>query len=134
MAAVSIVKCEDYSQDKVYSALKRSIDLIGGIDKYIKPGMKVLLKCNLLMKKKPEQAATTHPEVVAALGRLVKEAGAHPIIGDSPGGLYNVSALRGVYRACGMEDIAIRDGLDLNYNVDTEDVSHPEGQILKTLR
>lgn len=134
MAAVSIVKCEDYSQDKVYSALKRSIDLIGGIDKYIKPGMKVLLKCNLLLKKKPEQAATTHPEVVAALGRLVKEAGAHPIIGDSPGGLYNVSALRGVYRACGMEDIAIRDGLDLNYNVDTEDVSHPEGQILKNLK
>lgn len=134
MSGVSIVKCKDYSRDRVYKAVTASINLLGGIEKYIQPGMKVLLKTNLLMKKRPEEAATTHPEVVAALARLIKEAGAKPIIGDSPGGLYNTAALKGVYKACGMEEVSKRDKIELNYNVETEDVSHPDGNILKRLK
>lgn len=133
MSKVSIVKCNDYSSDKVYIAVSKSLELLGGIEKYIKPGMKVLLKCNLLMKKRPEECATTNPEVAAALARLVKEAGAIPIIGDSPGGLYTERALKGVYKVCGMEEIAERDNIDLNYNVDTVEVHHPEGKIIKSM-
>lgn len=133
MEKVSIVRCNDYDYKNVYNALKSSIDNLGGISKYIKPGMKVLLKCNLLMKKKPEEAATTHPEVAAAAACLVSEAGAHPIIGDSPGGLFTERALRGVYRVCGMEEISKRDGIPLNYNTEITDVSNPEGKIVKKL-
>jgi uncharacterized protein (DUF362 family) len=88
MEQVSIVKCDNYQQRQVYESLSKSIRLLGGMERFVKPGMRVLLKCNLLMRKKPEEAATTHPEVVAAAARLVKEAGGHPIIADSPGGTY----------------------------------------------
>ncbi|HOB20501.1 MAG TPA: DUF362 domain-containing protein [Candidatus Atribacteria bacterium] len=133
MSKVAIVKCADYDPDSVYASVSKSLELLGGLDKYIKPGMRVLLKCNLLMKKRPEEAATTHPEVAAALARAVREAGAHPIIADSPGGLYTTSALKGVYKACGMEEVSNRDGIELNYNVETLEVNHPEGRLVKHL-
>ena len=85
MDKVSIVRCNDYDIQHVYESVSRSIELLGGMSRFVKPGMKVLLKCNLLMRKRPEEAATTHPEVAAAVARLVKEAGAIPIIADSPG-------------------------------------------------
>jgi uncharacterized protein (DUF362 family) len=133
MEQVSIVKCDNYQQRQVYESLSKSIRLLGGMERFVKPGMRVLLKCNLLMRKKPEEAATTHPEVVAAAARLVKEAGGHPIIADSPGGLFTERALRGVYHACGMEEIAARDDIELNYNVEDIEVSHPQGRIVKSL-
>jgi len=52
MSKVAIVKCADYDPDSVYASVSKSLELLGGLDKYIKPGMRVLLKCNLLMKKK----------------------------------------------------------------------------------
>src|SRR5690554_2844250 len=112
MQQVSIVKCDNYDPQQVYESVSKSIELLGGIGSFIKPGMRVLLKCNLLMRKKPEEAATTHPEVAAAVARLVKEAGGIPVIGDSPGGLFTERALKGVYRACGMEAAAERDNIE----------------------
>jgi uncharacterized protein (DUF362 family)/ferredoxin len=44
----------------------------------------VLLKPNLLSPKAPETAALTHPTVLDAAIRLVKEAGGVPLVGDSP--------------------------------------------------
>ncbi|MGI6141389.1 MAG: DUF362 domain-containing protein [Caldicoprobacterales bacterium] len=133
MERVSIVKCNDYKTQHVFDSVSRSIELLGGMNRFVQPGMKVLLKCNLLMRKKPEEAATTHPEIAAAVAGLVKEAGGIPIIADSPGGLFTQRALRGVYRACGMEAIASRDQIELNYNVDAVEKSHPEGKIIKNL-
>ncbi|MDO8536106.1 MAG: DUF362 domain-containing protein [Candidatus Omnitrophota bacterium] len=86
MAKVSLVRCEDYNKDKVSDAVKKCVDLLGGINNFVKPGMKVLLKPNLLSARTPEDAVDTHPEVVRAVVRLVKSAGAVPCIGDSPGG------------------------------------------------
>ncbi|MDI6917718.1 MAG: DUF362 domain-containing protein [Thermoplasmatales archaeon] len=81
---VSIVKCNDYSTMK--NAIKQSLDLIGGLGRIIKPNDRVLLKVNLLMAKKPEQAVTTHPSVVKAIIQLVKEKDGIPFVGDSAGG------------------------------------------------
>ncbi|OGS20334.1 MAG: hypothetical protein A2252_07875 [Elusimicrobia bacterium RIFOXYA2_FULL_39_19] len=86
MSKVSIIKCTDYNKDRVYSAVKQSVDYLGGIEKYIKKGERVLIKPNLLSMKTPDKAVTTHPEVLRAVIRLVKEAGATPFVGDSPGG------------------------------------------------
>lgn len=86
MTEVSIVKCSSYDKKKVYEALKHSISLLGGMDKFVKKGERILLKPNLLSPKPPEEHITTHPEIVRALIRLVKEAGAVPFVGDSPGG------------------------------------------------
>ena len=84
-ATVSIVRCETYHEEEVLRGLRRSIDLLGGIETFVKRGDRVLLKPNLLYGKPPEKAVTTHPSVVRGMIEIVREAGGVPLIGDSPG-------------------------------------------------
>ena len=83
-SSVSIIKCQNYDEDKVLSALRRSIDLIGGIQTFVRKGNHVLLKPNLLYGKSPEKAVTTHPSILRGMIQIVREAGGVPFIGDSP--------------------------------------------------
>jgi uncharacterized protein (DUF362 family)/Pyruvate/2-oxoacid:ferredoxin oxidoreductase delta subunit len=83
-SSVSIVKCQNYDENKVLSGLRRSIDMIGGIQTFVKKGHHVLLKPNLLYGKSPEKAVTTHPAIVKGVIEIVREAGGVPFIGDSP--------------------------------------------------
>jgi len=83
-SSVSIVKCQNYDEDKVLSGLRQSIDLIGGIQTFVKKGSRILLKPNLLYGKSPENAITTHPSIVRGMIQIVREAGGVPFIGDSP--------------------------------------------------
>ncbi len=99
---VSIVRCEDYEEKNVLHALRKAIDLIGGIDHFIKPGNKVLLKPNLLIGKNPNKAVTTHPSIVKGMIILVKEAGGNPFIGDSP----SIGNLIKTAEKAGVKDIA----------------------------
>ena len=111
MTKVAVSRCGSYDTDKVFDAVKMSIDLIGGIEAFINPGMKVLLKPNLLSARLPEDAVDTHPEVVRAVVRLVKSAGAVPFIGDSPGG-FGKNADE-VFEKSGMKRIADEEGVGL---------------------
>ena len=111
MTKVAITRCEYYDTGKVYEAVKRSVDLIGGIEAFVKPGMKVLLKPNLLSARVPEDAVDTHPEIVRAVIRLVKSAGGAPYIGDSPGG-YG-SNIDEVFEKSGMKRIAEEEDIRL---------------------
>lgn len=77
---VSIVKCEDYEQENVDKAVKEALALI---DFKFKKGIKVLLKPNVLYAASPEKAVTTHPSILIALCKLLKNCEVY--IGDSPG-------------------------------------------------
>lgn len=111
MSKVVLARCEDYDPDNVYNAVKRSIDLLGGIGKFVRPGMKVLLKPNLLSARAPEDAVTTHPEVIRAVGRLVRDAGAVVWIGDAPGGYgKNIDE---IFDKAGLRHIAGEEGFEL---------------------
>ena len=48
-AKVAIVRCEDYNQKNVDTAVRRALDLIGGAGRFIKKNDRVLLKANLLV-------------------------------------------------------------------------------------
>lgn len=133
MAAKVVLKyCPDYTAN-VEEALRTGLQEWGGMSTFVKPGQRVLLKVNLLMKKRPEEAVTTHPAVVEAMVRLVQEAGGVPVIGDSPGGPYTVQALRAVYARSGLQEVAERTGALLNEDVGQTVVSHPHGEIVKSL-
>ncbi len=82
---VSIVKCSDYDRNRVFEAVRRSVDLLGGMSTFVKAGERVLIKPNLLMARPPEMAVTTHPEILRAVIRLARDAGAEVLVGDSPG-------------------------------------------------
>ena len=100
---VSSVKCKSYSQNEVDLAVLKSINLIGGIKKYIKKGDKVLIKVNAVGSHSPDQAATTHPALVKAIIKLVKKQKAFTFIGDDPAGL---AKIKQVSKATGFEKIS----------------------------
>jgi uncharacterized protein (DUF362 family)/Pyruvate/2-oxoacid:ferredoxin oxidoreductase delta subunit len=108
---VAITSCEGYDPALLSQKIPESLSLVGGLEQFITPGMKVLLKPNLLSAKEPHRAITTHPEFIAAVAREVKKLGAHVMVGDSPGG-----AKRGVKRVwdnTGMSTMAEREGIEL---------------------
>lgn len=84
MVKVSVVRCEDYTPSSVLKAVKESVDLLGGMEQFVSPGQRVLVKPNLLAAHRPEAAVTTHPSVVEAVIGLATAAGGHCTVGDSP--------------------------------------------------
>lgn len=133
MAVVSLGHCSDYDYDSVRSGIKETIKNLGGLEAYLTPKEKVLLKVNLLMKKKPEEATTTHPIFVKALSDELLDFGVTVFIGDSPGGPFNEHSLRGIYKVCGYEEIARHSEIALNYNIGHREVKHSGGILLKQL-
>lgn len=130
---VAIERCSDYDKNKVEEALNKCLNALGGIEGYVRPGQRVFIKINLLMRKRPEEAVTTHPAVVEAVVRAIQKAGGIPVIGDSPGGMFNERTLRGIYRTCGIEQVAENTGAELNYDVSETEIPSPDGKILKRL-
>lgn len=82
---VAIVKCESYDETKVYEAVKKGVDLLGGIEQFVKSGEKILLKPNILMGDKPEKNTTTNPVVFKSVAKLFKQITNELTYGDSPG-------------------------------------------------
>ncbi len=108
---VSAYYCNDYNADKIYNVVNNVLKSLGGLNNIIKPGMKVLIKPNLLSAYAPEQAITTHPEIVRATVKLVKQAKAVPVIGDSPGNILN--GIKRVWEKTGMLQIAKEENVEL---------------------
>lgn len=131
-ANVVLKYCPDYTMN-VEQHLREGLAELGGMSAFVKPGQKVLLKVNLLMKKRPEEAVTTHPSVVEAVVHLVQEAGGIPIIGDSPGGPYTVSSLQAIYTRSGLREVAERTGAILNEDLGQTTIQYPAGKIVKNL-
>ncbi|MFB3880203.1 MAG: DUF362 domain-containing protein [Armatimonadota bacterium] len=59
--------------------VRAAVDALGGMRAFVKKGDDVLVKPNMGWARRPEQAATTNPEVVAEIVRLCREAGARRI-------------------------------------------------------
>lgn len=79
-SVMGIARGSDYAQ-----MMKMAIAAIGGIEHYIRKGDVVLIKPNVAFDRSPKLGATTNPDVLAALIRLVREAGAAEIrVADNP--------------------------------------------------
>lgn len=133
MTKVSLIPCESYERERVERAVREALSSLGGMAAFVSPGMRVLVKANLLMKRAPERATTTHPEVVRALCREIRAAGAQPVIADSPGGPFTRGALRGVYDACGMRAIADEGLAELNDDFSSVTRAYPDGHAARSL-
>ncbi|MCR4405790.1 MAG: DUF362 domain-containing protein [Anaerolineae bacterium] len=133
MSQVALVRCEQYELDRVRAAVRRSVDLLGGMRSYVPSGARVLIKPNLLQASAPEEAIVTHPAVVQATVELVQEAGGRVTIGDSPIGPFMKSRLRRVYEASGMEEVAQITGAALNFDTEATTQAHPSGHLIKRL-
>ena len=73
---VALVRCTEYTDELVSEAVKRGVELLGGISQFVKSGEKIVLKPNVLIGSDPAKCVCTHPTVLKAAGRLIQEAGA----------------------------------------------------------
>lgn len=64
------------SATDIRAAIGRAFKELGGIEKFVRKGDKVVLKPNAAWARRPGQGATTNPEVVEAVAELCKKAGA----------------------------------------------------------
>jgi uncharacterized protein (DUF362 family)/Pyruvate/2-oxoacid:ferredoxin oxidoreductase delta subunit len=64
--------------------IEKLLSDLGGMQAFVRPGDRVLLKPNLLKSALPEQAAVTHPAVVEGIASMVLDCRAKPFVGDSP--------------------------------------------------
>ena len=126
---VVIVECKDYSEECVQSAFDELINELGGLD-WVKSGMKIVIKANLVTFLKPETAATTHPNLLMELAKRLIEKGAKVTIGDSPGGPFNSINLNHVYSVTGVSELK-KIGAELNHNFEQTEADFQEGVILK---
>jgi len=62
------------------TATRTAIQLLGGMERFVKKGSRVVLKPNMSFPHPPDRATNTHPEVVAIVAELCVQAGASEII------------------------------------------------------
>lgn len=124
---VSLIECSDYEVELVKNSLKRGLDLLGGLSKFVSQGDKVLLKPNLLDAKPIEKAVTTHPAVIEAMIQLLTEMEVEILIGDSPAATSTTNAMKkaGIMEMVNRYNVKI---VDFNNPVE---YSYPEGRIYR---
>lgn len=119
------------STGNVETLVKKAIDALGGISKFVKSGSSVVIKPNLAWARTPEQAANTNPEVISALIKLCKGAGAKRITViehscDSSNIAFEMSGAKAVCDSAGVRLIsADRENM-------YKTISIPKGKVLKS--
>lgn len=73
-ALLSVAKGVDYP-----TLVTKVLEPLGGMNQFIKPGDRVVVKPNIGWDRSPEQAANTHPQVVQAVVRQALAAGASKV-------------------------------------------------------
>ncbi len=120
---VSIQPLNNYAPEQVRAALEQVLAPLGGMEAFVHPGRKVLIKPNLLAGKSPEKAVTTHPEIVRQVILLAQGAGGIVSVGDSPG----IGSPESVARKCGILQVVEETGARFAPFVESVPVSVREG-------
>jgi uncharacterized protein (DUF362 family) len=122
---LAVVKGSDPEEN-----LRRALERLGGIEKFVKRNAKVVIKPNLLTAKEPEYAVTTNPLLVGALVKMCYEAGARIVVVlDRPVGSPRLTfEVSGIAKATQSAGGQIKILTDRNF----ENTLIPEGQVLKS--
>ena len=135
---IGITRCNSYDKEILPKSIRKCVNLIGGFEKFIKTGDKIVIKPNLLMNVGPDLAITTHPlfveGVIEEIVRLTKKS-ENIVIADSPGAAipYEKKSLESLYRKTGMLGVAERTGCKLNYSNDHHHINVRHGRAAKKI-
>ncbi len=123
---VVIVECRKYKQEAVDRAVSAAIGLLGGWGQFLAKEERIVLKPNLLARCSPDKACTTHPEVFAAVGRSLQQAGYENLLyGDSPGN--HLIGVEQTANGCGILQEAEKLGIRIANFSEGQQVAFPQG-------
>ena len=130
MPQVSVCQTESYDPARMQAAVRAHFEALD-LSRQIRPDLKIVIKPNLVMKRAPEDAATTHPALVEAVIRQLQQLGAQDItIAESSGGPYAEPLLKSLYETCGMAEAARRTGAKLNLGTGSREIGG-NGQVTR---
>ncbi len=102
--------------DSIEKNLEVALRQLGGIERFVSAGDRVLLKPNLVTGRKPEYAVNTNPLLVAAIVKICREAGAKEVVvTDRP-----TTDARTAFEVSGMADAVKKAGGKLKYPLDSD--------------
>lgn len=105
---VILRKTNDYNLEEVEPFVRDAIELFSSPHPMFAAGQKVLLKPNLLIAAVPERCVTTHPIVLEAVCKVLKDYGvSHIDISDSPA----IGSLPRVFNKAGYAPLVKRYGV-----------------------
>lgn len=121
---VAVVYCDSYDSEKVYRAMCRGIDMIGGIESFVGKDERILVKPNFLVPSEPEKAVITHPSVISGMLRILHEHGYTAVsCGDSPGH----GSLSSALAKAGLDEVLERYGVSQADMSNEVSVDFPDG-------
>ncbi len=82
---VAIRKLKEISYQEIRAKVNEIFDLLGGVERFVSLGDKVLIKPNLLSPSRIEEARITDPRVIEAIVELIHPLASEVWIGDSSG-------------------------------------------------
>jgi uncharacterized protein (DUF362 family)/Pyruvate/2-oxoacid:ferredoxin oxidoreductase delta subunit len=128
MVKTALIKTKTYDQSEIYNGVIKIFDYFGGAARFFARGDKVLIKPNLLFARKSGEHVTTHPQVVNAVCRILKDIGCGITLGDSPG----YSSAIAVAKKCGIYDSVKKMGVNfVNFEKSAEIKINAENRIFK---
>ena len=110
-------------------SLRLAIKSIGGIERFIEKGDRVLLKVNAAFATPPMLSATTHPQIVSELTRLCLDAGASSVIVtdnpiNDPSSCFALSGIADAARSAGAQLVLPRNDAFSPFTV-------PDGKLIR---
>lgn len=121
---VILLPCNSYGEEVVYEQLKLGLQMLGGMEAFVKKEDKILLKPNLLKKSEVEKAVITHPAVVGGVARILREEGyPNVILADSCGTSTTQKVIKGTGMDACLEKLKIP-AIDFSKGVTVE---YPQG-------
>ncbi|MDD3621275.1 MAG: DUF362 domain-containing protein [Methanofollis sp.] len=129
---VSMARSPTYDEDRALEAVKETFAPLGGMKAYVRPGMRVLVKPNLLSPRPPDQAVQPILPSSRPWFTLVQECGGRAVIGDSPGGRQTEASYRRLLRTTGMAGVIEETGCEWVYFYgETATVRAPEARTFR---
>ena len=126
MSKVSIKEVRQYDNGLIKENLYKGLNEIG-FDLVRLKGKRVGVKPNLLSSSKPEQAIVTHPEFFHAAVQIIKDAGATPVLIESPA----IHSLPKVFRTTGYDKIITEECIEVDFEQDIMSITNESGQRYK---
>lgn len=105
MSLVSFYRAKEYSVPALQEMVNRIAEDQGGWESLLKNGKKVVIKPNLVIGKKPEACATTHPALLEAVILCLLPFTREITVAECPGGPNTEILLSAIYRETGVGEV-----------------------------
>jgi len=124
---VALVRCAEYDEYGVNEAVQRGIDLLGGMNQFIRPGERIVLKPNILVGDDPNKLVGPHPWFFKAIAQAAQKVTGQLSYGDSPGFGKPLAQAR----KAGLQEVAEGLGIPLADFEHGREVEYKESPFLK---